>query len=188
LSCSQPPGKSRASAEAHEPDLTGPEVRATDSDEAPDRIADLELAMRAFNTWLLHPSRAFRGANGLHDDAVVTFLKRDGTPLRADGETVKRVLAIIFNPDAATYRFAAPEVRVEGRYGMVTRRFSVQEGSGKPECLVQHAEAFNTTRGWTFLSITVAPMPIRHTCMIEADSGHDLRASDRPTDGSTGTP
>lgn len=184
----EPPSETHVSAAAHGPGPVVAEVPEAETDEAPDLTADLELAMRAFNTWALHPSPSFRGANGLHDDAVVTYLKRDGTPLRAHGETVKRVLAIIFNPDAATYRFAAPEVRIEGRYGMVTRRFSVQELSGEPECLVQHAEAFRTTRGWRFLSITVAMMPVLHACIVEADSVHGLRPSGRPTAGSTGIP
>lgn len=146
-----------------------PEVPERWSAEAPDTAGELELAMRVFNTWLRHPSPAVRGAQGLYDDVVVTVLKRDGTAVRVQGEAAKRLLMDWFNMDGATYRFAAPEVRIEGRYGMVTRKFSIREGNGSPACFVQQAQAFETRKGWRFLAITLAFMPTLHRCIIESE-------------------
>jgi hypothetical protein len=148
-------------------DSVGPEVPEPWSDKEPDPAAELELAMRVFNTWLRHPSSAFRSAQGLYDDGMVTVLKRDGTVVRLQGEAAKRLLMGWFKMDGATYHFATPEVRIEGRYGMVTRKFSIREGNGSPECFVQHAQAFRTMRGWRFLAITLAFMPTLHRCVIE---------------------
>lgn len=132
LTCSQPSDESWSSAAAQKPDLAMAEAPAGETDGAPDRTAAPELAMRACNTWLLYPSKAFCGANSLHDDPVVTFLKRGGTSLQVRGERVKRVLAEIFNPDAATCRFAVPEVRIEDAIAWLRGGSASGKAAGNP--------------------------------------------------------
>jgi hypothetical protein len=146
-----------------------PPAPIPDRDQPIDHVGDLELAIRTFTNFLLYPNPAFRGAAGLHDDFMVTMLKRDGTPVRMQGDVAKQFLAQVFHPDNATFRFAAPEVQVVGRYGLVTRRFSVQEKDRRPECLTLHAEAFKTTRGWRFFSITIASSSWLEPCTLEAE-------------------
>jgi hypothetical protein len=134
--------------------------------ETPDAAGRLEVSVRAFNTFLLAPNPAFRGAPGLYEDAVVSFMKRDGHVVRVQGEIAKRLLLDVFNPDVGTYRFEAPKVETEGRYGIVTRRFSIEEAGRKPVCYVQHVEAFRTIPDWEFFAVTIAAMPTLYTCKI----------------------
>lgn len=138
-------------------------------DQPIDHVGNLELAIRTFTNILLHPNPAFRGVAGVHDDFVVTVLKRDGTPVRMQGDVAKQFLANVFDPDSATFRFADPEVKVVGRYGLVTRRFSVQQTDRRAECLTLHAEAFNTSRGWQFFSITLVSSSMFEPCTLEAE-------------------
>lgn len=137
------------------------------SEQPYDPEGDLELAVRTLNNFLSHPSPYFRGAVGLHDDAVITFIKRTGTPVRLGGVEAGKFLTAMFDPDRVTVRFAAPMVRVEGRYGIVTRKLAVREGKSREECLVLHADAWETGRGWRFLSINLAVMGNGYKCEFE---------------------
>lgn len=135
-----------------------------DRDQPIDHVANLELAIRTFTSFLIYPNPAFRGAAGLHDEFMVTMLKRDGTTARMEGDVAKQFLANVFNPDRATFSFDDPEVRVVGRYGFVTRGFSIQEKDQRAECLTLHVEAVNTLRGWKLFSITIASSSWRNIC------------------------
>ncbi|MEE1876581.1 hypothetical protein [Altererythrobacter litoralis] len=149
---------------------------STDADNLPswaspehpeDSSADLELVARAFMTALRHPKSNFRGAPALHDKAVVTAISRAGDPVALAGEQAHTFLLTVFNPDNAKFRMAAPEVRVEGNYGLVTRRFSAQEPGRGEECMVFHAEAWRNGQRWEFLRITLASMPYFDKCEIQ---------------------
>ena len=132
-----------------------------------DPVADLELAARSFLNTLGHPNPDFRGVAALHERAVVTAVSRAGDPVAVVGEQARSFLLTVFNPDAATFRMAAPDVRVEGRYGLVTLRFSAQVPGKAAECMVFHAEGWRHGKVWEFLRITLASMPYLDTCELE---------------------
>ncbi|MGQ7830584.1 hypothetical protein [Altererythrobacter sp. Z27] len=138
------------------------------SPEHPENPAsDLELAVRAFMTALRHPNSNFRGAPALHGKAVLTVISRAGDPVALAGEQARTFLLAVFDPDKAKFRMAAPEVQIEGNYGLVTRRFSAQETGSRTECMVFHAEAWRKGQQWEFLRITLVGMPYFDKCEIQ---------------------
>lgn len=132
-----------------------------------DPVADLELAARSFLTILRHPTPDFRGVAALHEKAIVTAISRNGDPVALIDEDARKFLSFVFNPDAASFRMAAPEVRVEGDYGLVTRRFSAQEPGKREECMVFLAQGWRRGKRWEFLRITLASMPYLDKCEFE---------------------
>lgn len=145
-------------------------VRVPQPTASTERIPEeqLELSGRSMMSLMRAATPQLRGPAGLSDEARLVMVSGAGKTRFLSGEPMRALLLKMFEPDdKVVFRFAAPAVMVNGRFGRFTREMSVKEGDRKVECLTFYADAVEEKKNrWTFTQITLVSPSFSAPCNL----------------------